>query len=199
MKQLLLGLIAGFVLWSGHLAYANEINLNVLISPVPPESKYHDDDYYIWGGSVIAGPQGKYHILRSRWLRKTGFNGWVTHSEIAYAVSDSAAGPYRHVNVALPARGADKWDGLCTHMRGSFTGKRHSTAIFDSTDGVKWKLAKNRLVTTTQINWQDGGLEKVERLERPQLLLEDGVPMILFCAVKKGNNTFNVHIPLKRE
>jgi hypothetical protein len=39
----------------------------------------------------------------------------VTHSEIAHAVSDSPAGPFRHVSVVLPPRGKEFWDGLCTH------------------------------------------------------------------------------------
>lgn len=327
------------------------MDLNAQLSPVPPESKFHDEDDYVWGGSVVAGPEGKYHMFYSRWPRSTGFKGWLTHSEIAHAVSDEPGGPYRHVDVALPARGAAKWDGLCTHnptidffdgqyhlyytgntgdgkntkdynwthrnnqrigvavadhprgpwtrsdqplidaspdedahdalmttnpsvcrrpdgtylmvykcagkkknppaygpvthmvavsdsptgpfqklpdpvftaqgdsfpaedpyiwvqdgrffaivkdMRGSFTGKRHSMAVFESNDGVKWQLATNPLLTTAQVNWHNGGIETVERLERPQLLLKDGVPAILFCAVKKGNDTFNVHIPLAK-
>lgn len=44
-----------------------------------------------------------------------GHNAWVTRSEVAYAVADGPTGPYRFVNVALPARGAGFWDGDCTH------------------------------------------------------------------------------------
>jgi hypothetical protein len=38
----------------------------------------------------------------------------------------------------------------------------------------------------------------VDRLERPQLWLDNGVPAVLFCAVKDGDRTFNVHIPLMK-
>jgi hypothetical protein len=46
---------------------------------------------------------------------KEGFNAWVTHSEIAHAVAGAALGPYHHADVALPERGAEFWDGHCTH------------------------------------------------------------------------------------
>ncbi len=48
---------------------------------------------------------------RAGWATKLG----VTHSEIARAVADSPAGPYRHVEVVLPARGEKFCDGSCTH------------------------------------------------------------------------------------
>jgi hypothetical protein len=40
---------------------------------------------------------------------------WVTHSEIAHAVSDELTGPYVFKNVVLPSRGKEYWDGDCTH------------------------------------------------------------------------------------
>ena len=39
------------------------------------------------------------------------------------------------------------------------------------------------------------------KLERAQILIEDGKPLVLYCASTKGephtSETFNVHIPLK--
>jgi len=42
-------------------------------------------------------------------------NAWVTHSEIAHAVSDSPFGPFEFKNIVLPVRGKEYWDGLVTH------------------------------------------------------------------------------------
>lgn len=81
-------------------------------------------------------------------------------------------------------------------MRGAFTNVDKSLALFESTDGIHWDLAKHPLVMAPQINWQEGGIESMQRLERPQLWLNNGVPMVLFCAAKDGDHTFNVHIPL---
>jgi hypothetical protein len=68
----------------------------------------------IWGGSTVAHSDGKYYMLFSRWPRETGHDGWVTHSEIACAVADSATGPFRFVDTVLPHR-LDKWDADVTH------------------------------------------------------------------------------------
>jgi hypothetical protein len=43
-------------------------------------------------------------------------------------------------------------------------------------------------------------VEKQDRLERPQLVFENGEPIALFCAAtvrKDRNESFNVQIPLK--
>lgn len=71
-------------------------------------------DWLTWGGSTVCHCDGKYYMLFSRWPRKTEHNGWVTHSEIACAVSDSPLGPFQFVNTALTRR-RNKWDADVTH------------------------------------------------------------------------------------
>lgn len=327
------------------------MDLSTILYPVPPQAKFQSAEHYTWGGSMVSDTEGRYHLYYSRWPHSAGFEAWVSHSEIAHAVSDEPTGPYQHVDVALRVRGARYWDGLCTHnptvhvfggkyylyymgntgdgrnakalnmihrnnqrigvavadhpngpwkrfdqplidvgesdedqdalmlnnpslcrhpdgtylmvykcagkkmplpfggpivhmvatsdsptgpfrkypkpiftsegdsfpaedpyiwtqdgkfwaivkdMHGAFTGAKNSLALFESDDGFRWKLSKHPLVTTPQVNWQEHGLEKIERLERPQLWLKDGVPAVLFCAAKDGDRTFNVHIPLTK-
>ncbi|SIQ36348.1 glycoside hydrolase family protein [Maribacter ulvicola] len=325
-----------------------------LLQPVPLHSKVVEDGYYVWGGSVVKGKDGLYHMYYSRWLKEYGFDAWVTHSEIAHATSENAAGPFKFKEVALPIRGAEFWDGLTTHnptihrfndkyylyymgttgdgkvstnglnfmhrnnqrigmawaddpsgpwhrsespiidvsqdkqaydalmvsnpsvskmkdgkilmiykavakhkkmpfggpvthlaaiadspegpfnkktqlifykegeafpaedpyiwyekkdnryyaivkdMTGTFTNQGMSLALFTSMNGLDWKPAKNALVTKREIEWANGELEKVGRLERPQLLIENNQPAMLYCAVQVNGNTFNVHIPLKK-
>lgn len=72
-------------------------------------------DYHIWCGSMVRDPGGLCHLFYSRWPREAGFNAWVSHSEVAHAISESPGGPYVHQDVALPVRGAAFWDGMCTH------------------------------------------------------------------------------------
>lgn len=79
------------------------------------QSVLSSPDYYTWGGSPIRGKDGKYHLYYSRWKKCYGFLAWVTHSEVAHAVSDSPLGPYHFHDLALPVRGAQYWDGLNTH------------------------------------------------------------------------------------
>jgi hypothetical protein len=92
-----------------------ELDLSSRLGVLQDSGKFVDPDYYIWCGSAVRGDDGKYHLYYSRWPRRLGHYAWVTHSEIAHAVGDSPVGPFRHVAVALKARGKEFWDGLCTH------------------------------------------------------------------------------------
>lgn len=92
-----------------------EYDFAPMIRPVPATAIFRESGYFIWCGSMVKGGDGKYHLFYSRWQKKFGFNAWATHSEVAHAIADSPLGPYRHANIALPARGQQYWDGLCTH------------------------------------------------------------------------------------
>lgn len=327
----------------------SELDFQKLLRPLPATAKFVDPDYYIWCGSAVKGEDGKYHLFYSRWPRKLGHNAWVTHSEIAHAVSDSPFGPYKHQDVALPPRGKEFWDGLCTHNptvqkfggkyylyymgntgdgvnmktlnwthrnnqrigvavadkpegpwtrfdkpliaptpgffdalccanpsvtarpggylmvykavadknplpfggpvlhvvatsdspigpfekqpqpvfakagaafaaedpfiwtqgghyfaivkdnAGHFTGAGKSLVLFESSDGFAWNLAPHPLVSTIEVTWEEGGKQKLNSLERPQLLIENGVPVALLCAADenaKREFSYNLQIPL---
>ncbi len=92
-----------------------ELDFSKLVMPAPLSARLADDDYYIWCGAPVRGDEGRYHLYYSRWPRRLGHNAWVTHSEIAHAVAARPLGPYKHRDVALPARGKEFWDGHCTH------------------------------------------------------------------------------------
>jgi len=84
------------------------------LGKVPMTAKFIDNDWYIWGGSVVE-KDGQYHMFYSRWPKKYGFQAWVTNSEVAHALSDSPFGPFKFKDVVLPARGYEYWDGCVTH------------------------------------------------------------------------------------
>jgi hypothetical protein len=90
-------------------------DLSQWIQPLRETSVFSDPDFNIWCGSVVEGDDGKFHMFYSRWPRANGHLAWVTHSEIARAVSDSPFGPFRHAEVVLPDRDRKFWDGACTH------------------------------------------------------------------------------------
>ena len=95
--------------------WADSLNIGAMVQPVPLTNKFIDPGYYVWCGSVAKGDNGKYYMLYSRWPLKDGFYSWPVTSEIAVAVSDRPAGPFKHQKVALPARGTQFWDGSATH------------------------------------------------------------------------------------
>jgi predicted GH43/DUF377 family glycosyl hydrolase len=327
------------------------LDFQTLVQPVPQAAKFSDPEYNIWCGSMVRTEDGKCHLFYSRWPIKLGHYAWVTHSEIAHAVADHPLGPYKHVDVALPPRGAEFWDGLCTHnptvlhfgakyylyymgntgdgkassslnwshrnnqrigvavadspngpwqrmdqpliaptpgfhdalclanpsvverpeggylmvykavadkgpkpfggpvvhivatadsptgpfkkhpdpiftskdssfaaedpfiwrgadrywavvkdFKGSFTKQGPSLALFESKDGIDWRLSEHPLVAKVGIEWEDKPWKPLFKLERPQVWLENGKPAVLFCAAADRsdlNHTFNVAIPLK--
>lgn len=90
-----------------------------------------------WGASLVKGDDGLYHMFYSRWKKELGW-AWVTHSEIAHAVSESPFGPFKHKDVTLPVRGPEFWDGLCTHNPTihKFDGKYYLYYMGNTGDGV---------------------------------------------------------------
>lgn len=91
------------------------MNFANMLQKVPDRACFVQDGWFVWGGSMVRDEAGKCHLFYSRWPKETGFQSWVTHSEVAHAVSDDPLGTYEFVDVALPARGKQYWDGDCTH------------------------------------------------------------------------------------
>jgi len=108
-----LALMAGVV--SAIAAEPSDLDLRAWMQPVPVTARFSVPGYYVWCGSMVRDERGRCHLFYSRWPKRLGFYAWVTHSEIAHAVSEHPLGPYRPVDVALPPRGKEFWDGLCTH------------------------------------------------------------------------------------
>jgi len=73
------------------------------------------EGYYNWGSSIIKGDDGKYHLFYSRWKKEYKFTGWLTHSEIAHAISDKPAGPWEFKETVLSGRGDKHWDAITAH------------------------------------------------------------------------------------
>ena len=332
---------------------ADDLDFQKLLRPIPLTAKFEMPDYYVWCGTLTKADDGKYYLLFSRWPRALGHNAWVTHSEVAVAMGHSPFGPFTFKSVALPARGKQFWDGLCTHNptvqrfgkkfylyymgntgdgvamkslnwthrnnqrigvavadhpsgpwqrfdqpliaptagfydalmcsnpsvtrrpdggflmvykavgdknkmpfggpvlhcvatsdsptgafkkhphpvfvkegvafaaedpfiwhdgqryraivkdnEGYFTNAGKSLALFESANGLDWKLAAHPLVATMEVQWADGTKQKMNSLERPQLWFEKGKPTVLLCASDVSaarESSFNVQIPLRAQ
>lgn len=161
--------------------------------------------------SVTEMPNGKYMMVYKAVGKKRPqpFGGPVVHLT---AIADRPEGPF--VKQHIPIFTADKVDfpaedpyvwyqdncfyAIVKDMKGSFTSAGRSLVLFYSPNGVDWKLAKHPLVSGLEIKWGDGRSQKLEALERPQLLFEKGRPSVLLCAVNETlGHSYNIQIPLK--
>lgn len=70
----------------------------------------------VWCGSMVRGADGCCHLYFSWWPVEHGFEAWVTHSQIGYAVAENPDAPYRFVRDILPGSGvAGSFDRDVTH------------------------------------------------------------------------------------
>lgn len=96
------------------VSVASAQDLKIEFAKLLRQSTFKSESHSIWGGSLVKGDDGLYHLFYSRWPKHLGW-ARVTDSEVAHAVSDSPFGPFQFKDVALPRRGREFWDGWCTH------------------------------------------------------------------------------------
>ena len=60
-------------------------------------------DMHVWGSSPVIDKEGKVHLFAAQWPMDTqkDFSGWFKDCEIGHYVSDSPAGPFKYVGVAV--------------------------------------------------------------------------------------------------
>ncbi len=164
--------------------------------------------------SVTQRPDGGYLMVYKAVGKKNPgpYGGPVVH---CVATSDSPLGPFKKhdlpvftaENFDFPAEDpfiwfqAGKYRAIVKDMHGAFTEAGQALVLFESEDGFDWKLASDPLLSKLEIKWADGELQKVQHLERPQVYLENGIPIALLCASDTRDednvlHSFNVQIPI---
>ena len=73
------------------------------LQPTPPGSGYRGVDNghntSSWGGAVLPGPDGKYHMWAAEITEHCGISAWVQNSRVVRATSDHIGGPYERTQV----------------------------------------------------------------------------------------------------
>ncbi|KAJ1454076.1 hypothetical protein M885DRAFT_618325 [Pelagophyceae sp. CCMP2097] len=88
-------------------------------------------------------------------------------------IEDADEDPFIWMTSDGVIHGITHWMGKSS---GAQAGGRH---IWSVDEGVSWSVS-SALAFTTAIEWDDGALEHVTTRERPQLLVKDGLPMVLY-------------------
>ena len=89
--------------------------LRMQLKPYSDENHFKTDGYFNWGGSILQGEDGKYYLFYSRWPQSHGFLAWLTHSEVAIAVSESPSGPWKYHSTALKGKRDGSWNSAMAH------------------------------------------------------------------------------------
>lgn len=194
------------------------INIEVM-DPSPSGTVAGPDNLICVNPAVVFRPSDRKYLLY--------FKGNIYDPEWrgvhGVALSDSPVGPFvatdhfvfdfadekgKKVSAEDPFvwyhRGDKMFYAILKDFNGKLTGGEPGLAIMQSVDGIKWSPGANPLFMKKELILKDGSHLKVDRLERPQLLLDDeDNPTVLFaacsiddCNPKKDGGTFNVQIPL---
>lgn len=100
---------------SNKISLGSIANIKERIQPVPKESGFKMDGYWVWGGSVIK-VDSTYHMFVSRWPKIQDFPyDYFEYSEIVRATSKSLVGPYEFQEVVIGERDSTYWDSNMAH------------------------------------------------------------------------------------
>ncbi|MFV0506874.1 MAG: glycoside hydrolase family protein [Bacteroidales bacterium] len=193
-----------------------------IVNPSPIGTRVQPDNIIVTNPSVVQRrADGKYllyfkgNIYDPYWKGVHGVavsdspvGPFVATDDVAFEVLmedgkiASAEDPYvwyRHLD--------DRYYAVIKDFTGKITGSEPGLAILESADGVTWAKSTNPHFMKKELSLQSGELVRVNRLERPQLLIdEDGNPLVLYAACslvdinpRQDGVSFNVQIPLRVE
>ena len=144
--------------------------------------------------AIERSENGKYYLIVKG--DKPGTTDFVRGQ--AVAVGPSPTGPFQMHDKAV-IDDVDTEDMSLFSVNHRFYGVFHAhtfIGMITSEDGLNWKKANDYVVMTKRIKMQDGSILTPDRLERPSIYTENGKPCTLSLAVKQGNESCSLHIPL---
>ena len=80
-------------------------------------------------------------------------------------------------------------------MEGGICGEPHAGIHATSTDGLHWQISEPPLAYSRTVVWSDGTVTNQGSLERPQLLIQDGMPTHFYGATADNNGVYDARNP----
>jgi len=94
----------------------------------------------------------------------------------------------------------NKYYMLAKAMNEEITGERGAGFLATSRNGIEWEIANPPMAYSRTVELSDGTKKEMPKLERPQVLFENGKPTHVFFATRnEENEIFNMVRPLKTE
>lgn len=192
-----------------------------IFNPSPPEVEAKPDNLIVVNPAVVFRPKDEKYLL----FFKGNIYDPNWRGVHGVAIGDSPAGPFtaadsfvfdfddgngKKVSAEDPFVWYHALDrcfyAVVKDFNGKLTGSVPGLALLKSTDGFDWKPADFPLFMKKELVLKDGTILKVDRLERPQILLDkNDNPILLYaacsidpCNEKQDGGTFNVQIPMMK-
>jgi len=191
-----------------------------IVNPSPEGTEPKPDNIIVVNPSVVQRPSdGKYLLYFKGNFYNPNWRG--VHG---VAVADSPTGPFtatdkfvfdiRNEDGTIASgedpyvwyhKGHQKFYAVLKDFTGKITEGKPGLAILESKDGMEWTKPANSFFMKKQVVLLGGDTIKVNRLERPQFLIdEEGNPQVIYAACsivnvgpRKDGTSFNVQIPMK--
>ncbi|GAA4293915.1 glycoside hydrolase family protein [Aestuariibaculum suncheonense] len=119
----------------------------------------------------------------------------------AMAISKSPIGPFviqeKPVIDYIDTEDMSMW---YDEIRDRFYGVFHAhgfIGMVTSADGLHWEKAQNYELMPKEVKQEDGTKLIPDRLERPFIYHENGIPKVLGLAAKQGDESFSIFIPIE--
>ena len=149
--------------------------------------------------AIAKGPEGDYFLIvkgdkpnETRFIRNQ-----------AMATSKNPVGPFKiepkPVIDNLDTEDVSMWYSESDSQFYAIFHAHTFIGLICSGDGLNWAKASNYKITAKKILMSNGTYMEPDRMERPFIFIENGSPKVLSLAIKKGNDTYTVFIPLSKE
>lgn len=149
--------------------------------------------------AIAEGKDGKFYLIVKG--DKPNDTNFVRNQAIA--ISDSPIGPFvmqsKPVIDYMDTEDVSMW---YDESRDSFYGVFHAhtfIGMVSSADGIHWDKASEYKLMSKEVFLSNGDKIKPNRLERPFIYVENNEPQVLSLAVKEGDESYIVFIPIQSE
>lgn len=123
------------------------------------------DGYFVWCGTMTRSDDGLYYLYFSFWKKELGFDAWVTHSKVGYAVGKDPFGKMEYAGIALEGSGGDYWDRDCIHNPSviKYGGKYYMYYMGNYGNGEYWDHRNHQRVGVAVAEKPEGPWKRFEK------------------------------------
>lgn len=120
----------------------------------------------------------------------------------AVAISDHPTGPFKiQEKPVIDYMDTEDMSIWYDKKRERFYGVFHAhefIGMITSKEGLDWEKANEYVLMSKKIKMAEGSMLIPDRLERPFIYTENGEPSVLSLAVKKGDDSYTIFIPIEK-